>query len=64
MEKTEVINFDIIYARCGRAPHQCSDRCYQMVRSSDVDETPQKDRKKAIGAFMRSRRKDDQVEKN
>lgn len=36
MERAEVINFDIIYARCGRAPQQYSDTYYQTVCTSDV----------------------------
>ena len=63
MKKAEVINFDIIYARCGCAPQQYSDRYYQTVHTSDVKKIPQKDRKKAIGACLRSTRKDVHIEK-
>ena len=63
MKKTKVINFDIVHTRCGCAPQQYSDRYYQMVRTFDVKKMPQKDRKKAIGACLRSAGKDVHVEK-
>ena len=58
LEKAEVINFDMIYARCGRPPQQYSNKHYQTVHTSDVNRMSQKDRKKTIGACLRSEAND------
>ena len=53
-----MINFDMIHARCGRSPQQYSNRHCQTVHTSDVRRMSQKERKKAVGACLRSERKD------
>ena len=58
LEKAEVINFDMIYARCGQSPQHYSNKHYQSVHTSDVKKMSQKDRKKAVCACMRSEEKD------
>ena len=57
-EQAEVINFDMIHARHGRSLQQYSNRHYQTVHTSDVWKIFQKERKKAVGAGLRSERKD------
>lgn len=42
LEETEVINSDLIYARCGRQHQQYSDKLYQTVHTSDVSKMSQK----------------------
>ena len=56
-KKEEDINFDMIYARCGRRPQQYSDKHYQTVRASDVFKMSQKEKKKAVSACLCSERK-------
>lgn len=46
LEKAEVINFDMIYARCGHQPQQYSDKHYQTVCTSDVSKMSQKEKRK------------------
>ena len=64
LEKAEIINFDMIYVRCGCRPQQYSDKYYQTVRASDVFKMSQKEKNKAVSACLRSERKDLFVEKN
>ena len=63
LEETEVINSDLVYARCGRQHQQYSDKLYQTVHTSDVSKMSQKGKKKAVCACLRSERKDIFVEK-
>lgn len=63
LEKAEVINFDMIYARCGQ-PQQYSDKHYQTIRGSDAFEMSQKEKKKAVSACLCSECKNLFVEKN
>lgn len=41
-KKSEVVNFEMIYARCGCAPQQYSDNYYETVRVSDVSKMSQR----------------------
>ena len=63
LEEAEVINFDMIYARCGRSPQQYSKKHYQTVHTSDIKKMSQKDRKKAVGVCLRSEGKNTFVNK-
>ena len=45
LEKTEVINFDLIYARCSRRHQQYSDKLYLTVHTSEVSKMSQKEKK-------------------
>ena len=58
LEKAQVINFDIIHNRCRGGYQTYSDKHYQTVVLSDVINMFQKERKRAIGASLRSERKD------
>ena len=64
LKKAEVVNFDIIHNQCRGTCSQSSDKHYQTVRTSDVKKMLQKERKKAVGAYLRSERKDLGVKKS
>ena len=62
-EKAEVTNFEMIHNRCRANPRTVSDKNYQTVASFDVKRMPQKERKRAICASLRTERKYFFVEK-
>ena len=64
LEKAEVINFDMIHARCSQSTQQYSNRYYQTIHTSEVRKMSQMERKKAVGACLRSEWKDIFVDKN
>ena len=57
LEEAEVINFDMINARCGRSPQQYFNRNYQTVHTSDIRKMSRKERKKAVSTCLRSEQK-------
>ena len=59
----EVANFNITYNHCRGTSIQNSNKHYQTVCISDVKKMPQKERKKAVDACLRSERKGVHVEK-
>ena len=56
LKKAELVNFDVIHNQHRGTPTQ-------NFCTSDVKKMPQKERKKAVGACLRSERKDLHVEK-
>ena len=54
----EVVNFDMIHARCSGDKESLTDKHYQTVVSDDVKNIPQKDKKETVSACVRSDRKD------
>ena len=56
LKKAELVNFDIIHNQHRGTPTQ-------NFRTSDVKRMPQKERKKAVSACLKSERKDLPVEK-
>ena len=63
LKKAVIVNFDIKYSQIRGLPRQNSDKYYQIVRTLDVKKVSQKERKKAVGACLRSEQKDLHVEK-
>ena len=59
LKKAEVISFDMIYKSIKGNHHQqkCFDKYYQTVYSSDLKQMSQKQRKKTVGACLRSDKK-------
>lgn len=64
LEKAEVINFDMIYARFSRRPQQYSEQHYQTVRLTNVSKRSKKEKKKAVSACFHSERQDTLWKKN
>ena len=58
LENARIVNFDMIHAQCRGDARQHDDKYYQTVYESSVKEMPQKEKKKALGACLRSERKD------
>ena len=46
LKQAEVVNFDMIHARCRGDKQYLTDKYYQTVVSDDVKNMPQKDKKK------------------
>lgn len=64
IKNTKIINFEMIHAQCRGTLCTHSDEFYHTIRKKDVAKMPQKDRKKAVSACIRSERKGIFVEVN
>ena len=58
LKEADIVNFDMIHERCGRHKRSMTDKHYQTIVSVDVKNMPQKERKKALSACVRSDRKE------
>ena len=63
VKNAKVVNFEIIHVQCRGDGRKFDDKYYQTVSESSVKNMPQKEMKKALGACLRSERKDLFVEK-
>ena len=63
LKEVEVLNFDMIHARCRDDKQSVTDKQYQTVASNDLKNMSQKGKKKDVSACIRSNRKDLFVEK-
>ena len=64
LENVEITNFDIIHHECRGDPLQKSHKEYMTVNEQSVDRMSTTDRKKAMGACFRTKRKDLYVQRN
>ena len=63
IKNTQIINFEIIHTQYHGQPCIYSDKYYQTITLKDVRKVSEKDTKKAVGACLRSTRKEIFVEK-
>ena len=63
LKEAKIINFDIIQVQCRRDKQNFTDKHYQTVVSSDEKDKSQKERKMALSACIRSKRKNLFLEK-
>ena len=64
LKNKKVINFDMIHAQCRGDKREYSKKHYQTTVIDHVKKMPQKEKKRALGACLRSDRKDLYGEKN
>lgn len=58
-EKRKVINFDIIHHECRGDPLQGSYKGYQTVKSNDLEQYPQSEKKETVGGLIRNIKRND-----
>ena len=58
-----VINFDMIYSQCRGTKQENTNRFYQTVKKTDLDNMPDKEKDRAVSTCLRSSRPDVFVEK-
>ena len=63
IKNTKIINFEMTHAQCCGQPRTHSNKYFQTLTKEEVWKMPEKDKKKSIGAYLRSPRKDIFVEK-
>ena len=63
IKNTQIINFEMIYTQRSGHARTHFDKHYQTVTEKDVKKMPEKDKKNAVSACIRSTRKDIFLEK-
>ena len=64
IKNTQVINFEMIHAQCRGEPRTHYNKYFQTVTQEDVKKMHEKDKKKSVGACLRSPRNDILLRKN